>query len=376
GAPFLPLAGGKMNGMLTLDAPPSAALDAATKQYVDSQVSSVSGIVEAPQDGLVYGRSNAHWTAVVANNNIGRNLLHNPLFNVAQRGVGPFAGSFQYTLDRWCMANVLDTWNVTQAPITDGARGSIGDEAAAVALQVFFVGSTDPTAFCQLQQRIESVRRLAGKTVTVSFWAACAAGTLKLGLNLVQTFGVGGSPSAQVLALSAGASVTLSTTYTRYSVTVSMPSVAGKTFGTTPGTDFTLLQFGLSAGANGSPSLGNIGVQTGTINLWGVQLEIGSVATPLEKPDPRYDLANCQRFYCTCQYSWFGYGALGYNTSMYTLPMTMRGTPTITNNVTSSAGANSPTIDPSSPSVVRLNIQCPVVGPFNYLGSFTASADL
>ena len=43
----------------------------------------------------------------------------------------------------------------------------------------------------------------------------------------------------------------------------------------------------------------NVGVQSGSIAIWGVQLEIGSVATPLEKPDPQQDLAKCQRFYQT-----------------------------------------------------------------------------
>lgn len=42
---------------------------------------------------------------------------------------------------------------------------------------------------------------------------------------------------------------------------------------------------------------GLIGVQSYTLQLWGVQLEIGSVATALEMPDPQQDLAKCQRFY-------------------------------------------------------------------------------
>jgi hypothetical protein len=57
------------------------------------------------------------------------------------------------------------------------------------------------------------------------------------------------------------------------------------------------LYFWLSSGATNNAIAGGIGVQSFTLLLWGVQLEIGGVATPLEKPDPRYDLSNCQRFY-------------------------------------------------------------------------------
>ena len=48
---------------------------------------------------------------------------------------------------------------------------------------------------------------------------------------------------------------------------------------------------------NTSVRAGTIGVQSGTIQLWGVQLEIGSVATPLEKRDPEQELRQCQRFF-------------------------------------------------------------------------------
>ena len=43
---------------------------------------------------------------------------------------------------------------------------------------------------------------------------------------------------------------------------------------------------------------GNIGVQSGTVNIWGVQLEIGSVATPLDYGGSYADqLRACQRYY-------------------------------------------------------------------------------
>ena len=57
---FLPLVGGVMTGFITLNADPTAALHAATKQYVDA----VPGFPEAPNDGQQYGRQSLNWTVV------------------------------------------------------------------------------------------------------------------------------------------------------------------------------------------------------------------------------------------------------------------------------------------------------------------------
>ena len=68
-----------------------------------------------------------------------------------------------------------------------------------------------------------------------------------------------------------------------------------------------------------------------------MQLEVGSVATPIEKPDPRYDLANCQRFYYVGTI--VGGGSMTAGQSLYvpgSLPVQMRASPTLT--ITSSSG--------------------------------------
>ena len=69
GAPFLPLSGGTMIGALILAADPTAALQAATKNYVDNAVAGGSGggggLPDAPSDGASYGRSDAFWVPVL-----------------------------------------------------------------------------------------------------------------------------------------------------------------------------------------------------------------------------------------------------------------------------------------------------------------------
>lgn len=56
--------GGTMIGDIVLKGDPAAALNPATKQYVDSKSS--GGIADAPNDGLQYGRQSLGWTVVVA----------------------------------------------------------------------------------------------------------------------------------------------------------------------------------------------------------------------------------------------------------------------------------------------------------------------
>ena len=110
-------------------------------------------------------------------------------------------------------------------------------------------------------QSIEDIRRLSGKTVTVSFWAKANAGAPKLGLSLMQYFGTGGSPSAAINGNGAQ-SFTLSTTWTRYTSTpIISPSVAGKTMGSN-GDHLTQIIFAGSSGATNNTVFGSPGVQS------------------------------------------------------------------------------------------------------------------
>jgi hypothetical protein len=217
--------------------------------------------------------------------NRGRNYVHNSVFNIAQRGNGPFTLD-GYTLDRWKVThNGSDTYSISRVALTDADRAAIGDESATWGLQNTFTGSSIGGSAHFLTQYIEDARRLSGKTITVSFWAKCASGSMILQPLLFQSFGTGGSPSAGV---QVGAqNQTITTTWQRLTWTIAVNSTAGKTFGTN-NDSFTQLIFYFSAqGAF---------VQSGTITMWGIQLEPGSQPTSLQRVDPRSDLTDCQRF--------------------------------------------------------------------------------
>lgn len=349
-ARYLGLAGGTMAGPLTLAADPGPGpLGAATRQYVDSQL-----------------------TGVTSPNNVGRNLIHNSLFNVAQRGVGPFAAG-GYTLDRWCLGLAAgDTPSVDQAVFEMG--GLAADEQAHFMLRNVFTGGAGAGNLILVYQPIENVLRLANKTVTVSFWAVAAAGAPKFGVSLDQIFGTGGSPGASVLGN--GQSVTLSTTWTRYSLTFTLPGIAGKVLGTNSN-DFTELVLWYSSGATNATRSGNVGVQSGTFYLWGVQLELGSVMTSLEKPDPQQDLAKCQRFYQSLTFACGGYNAAGGVVyADFPFPVRMHHAPTTVASPVATSNVSGQSVTAVSPGNFRVSSTAVSAGPTFYHGGFTASADL
>jgi hypothetical protein len=254
----------------------------------------------------------------------------------------------------------------------------IGDEEAAFALLNTFTGNAGAGASTVVAQRIENVRRLAGKTVTLSFWAQAPSGAgLKLGIQVVQNFGTGGSPSAPLAALSIGAAVTTTTAWARYSVTIALPSIAGKTLGTN-GNDFTSVQIYFTSGATNNALAGNIGVQSGTISLWGLQLEIGATATPLEKRAPTDDLRRCQRHYQTSQLISGGYGLAGVAAYFSSnLPVTMRGSaPVVTPAAVGLNNCGTLTAGSYGGNAVWIGAVVTATGSFSASVSYTASAEL
>jgi hypothetical protein len=175
------------------------------------------------------------------------------------------------------------------------------------------------------------VRTFAGQTVTLSFWAKAASGTPKIAITHGQNFGTGGSPSTG--STTHISQVTLSTSWNRYSVTYTVPSISGKTIGTTENTSYYSLYLIYAAGSFFNSITGSLGWQQNTFDIWGVQLEKGSTATPFEQRPIGTELALCQRYYYRSGggiYEPYGVG-MAINTTMANilirLPVTMRTSP-------------------------------------------------
>jgi hypothetical protein len=222
-----------------------------------------------------------------------KNRIINGAMQIWQRGTS-FSGNV-YTADRWIMGN--NPTSIVQS--TDVPTG--------------FQYSLDVTGANHLiNQKIESYNILDtyGQSLTVSFWAKNVSGTNTLTVQI-------GTPSAlnnfaiQNIEQTSSA-ITISSSWVRYSVT------------------FTSLSSSVSNGAfiyiyrNGSTS-------TDETRITGVQLEIGSSATPFERRLYDKELISCQRYYQTyAQPALRGVvtSASNINRAAMSLPVTMRVAPT------------------------------------------------
>jgi hypothetical protein len=226
----------------------------------------------------------------------GKNKIINGDFEINQRAFTSNTSNGTYNFDRWYQQNSGGTTTITPQNFTAGSAPVAGYEGRQFC-QVVTASQSGAGDYAQLTQAIEDVRTLAGQTATISFWAKATSGTPKISVEVIQRFGSGGSPSADVQTYAG--QVTISTSWARYSITVAVPSISGKTVGTTVNTSSTTWSFWLSAGTNFNARTGSLGVQNNTFQIWGVQVEAGSVATPFETATGTLagELAACQRYY-------------------------------------------------------------------------------
>jgi hypothetical protein len=233
------------------------------------------------------GATGATGATGAAGTNFGgfKNHIINGDFRVNQRGWSASSTTGTFGYDRWQIINVGGTCTMQSRLFSDD--GTVGPAAGYESERYLRVAtaSQGSTTFAWIRQIIEDVRALAGEQITISFWAKAATGTPKVIIHGYQHFGTGGSTDVY----SSAAYQTISTTWTRYSFTLTLPSIAGKTIGANNGFYF---QIQFSNGYDGTLSF-----QNNTFDIWGVQIERGSSATPFEKRLLQQELAMCQRYY-------------------------------------------------------------------------------
>lgn len=248
------------------------------------------------------------WKSYGAQFVAGKNKIINGDFGIWQRGTSFSApASTIYTADRWFTDRngTGATVTVSQQTFTPATAPVSGYEGT------YFYRFNQSVAgsggsFNVIAQRIEDVRVFAGQTATFSFWAKAASTITLPSLEIYQDFGSGGSGGVQT---SVATNVSIGTSWTRYSYTVAIPSISGKTIGTGSNNRFTIY---LPVNA------------TFTFDLWGCQLEAGSVATPFTTATGTIqgELAACQRYYwrntsisATSGFMWLGVIANYYSTT-------------------------------------------------------------
>jgi hypothetical protein len=248
----------------------------------------------------------------------GKNAIINGAFNVWQRGTSFSVGASNvYCADRFIAYCAGATATVSQQAFTAGAAPVSGYES-----QYFTrIANGSGGTYYELQQRIEDVRTFAGQTVTFSFWAKASAATTA-GMFLLQNFGSGGSSNVS----SSGGAASLTTSWQRFSLTVTLGTMTGKTIGA--GSYLSAFLYY----ASGT-------VSSVSIDTWGWQVEASNTATAFQTATGTIqgELAACQRYYVRFPndtgsvYGFFNNAGYFESTtsglSFFTLPVEMRQAP-------------------------------------------------
>jgi hypothetical protein len=242
-----------------------------------------------------------------------RNLIINGAMQVAQRGTSfGSLGSRAYTLDRW---NVDAGVTVQRADLSVDEISA--DTRLKYALQL--LGNTSSQYF---RQPIEDVTQFSSVTYTLSFWVKGSAATTLNNIYARQAFGSGGSAVVDTAFSPVSHSVT--TSFTKYTGTVTLPSISGKTLGSGHHLELFMQV------PNGT-----------TIYITGVQLEVGDgPATPFEHRSYGDELARCQRYYRKVK-ARSAHGGFETTTNAVIYgqhPVTMRTSPTVTRLAQASLG--------------------------------------
>jgi hypothetical protein len=209
----------------------------------------------------------------------GKNKIINGDFGVWQRGTS-FTPAFNaYTADRWeedATTAYPTSQTISRQTFTPGTAPVAGYEGQYFLRFAYTYATGNGGQF--ITQKIENVQTFAGQTVTISFWAKAGSSINMDNATLRQNFGSGGSTTVQTTVGAAS----LTTSWQRFSITVAVPSISGKTIGTN-----SFLELRIFMPATSS-----------TTDIWGVQLEAGSTATAFQTATGTIqgELAACQRY--------------------------------------------------------------------------------
>jgi hypothetical protein len=253
-----------------------------------------------------------------------KNRIINGGMDIWQRGTtgSATAGTQTYvSADRWG-AGIFGTTTLAQSTSVPSAdfQYSLKVQRAS--------GSTSTNAILTAQV-VESKNcyDLSGKTVTLSFWAKAGTNYSGASSNLsVQVYT--GTTADQGLnypyyswtgaATPGSTSFALTTTWTKYTTTFTVSSNI---------LELAPLFFYFPVGTAGADD---------SFFITGVQLEIGSTATPFERRLYNQELANCQRYYITVGGDTItqtftmmqAFSTVGFNGGTVPFPVKMRTTPT------------------------------------------------
>jgi hypothetical protein len=245
-----------------------------------------------------------------------KNRIINGNFDIWQRGTSFSNPNDTYTADRFLVVPGGGTTgdSVTQQTFTPGQTDVPGEPTYFLR---FAVGATSANRV--MHHRVEDVRTFAGQTCTLSFYAKASVAHSS-SVEFQQNFGSGGSTAVTQSPIA----YTMSTSWQKFTFTITLPSIAGKTIGTS---SYLYIAF-----------IRSLPASSVSIDIAQMQFEKGPQATAFDARPFGMELILCYRYYYSTAY--------GNNHSLDTcldhiaysssdthgerFPVTMRGTPSIT----------------------------------------------
>ena len=251
-------------------------------------------------DGSVFSPSSA----------VFRNRIINGDMRIDQRNAGAAVtvnGAAPYTVDRWFAEDATDgAFTVQQDSSSNTVTGFSSSAKITVTTADASLAATQYAVFTQRIEGFNTADLMWGtanaKTITLSFYVRSSN---------TGTFGGVLSNSAENYSYPFTYSISATDTWEQKSVTVTGPT-AGTWIGATNGKGM-IVTFALGSGSTyvgtagawaaadyrgGATGQTNIiGTLNATWYITGVQLEVGSVATPFERRDYGTELSRCQRYF-------------------------------------------------------------------------------
>jgi hypothetical protein len=253
----------------------------------------------------------------------GKNPVINGAFDIWQRGTSFAMSSAGYSADRWYQS-ARSGETISRQTTSDSTNLPFIQYCARVARDSGNT-STDAIRIVTLFESVNSIP-FAGKTVTLSFYARRGANFSSASNVLTAQLATGTGTDQNLLAggytgtaYPIADNVTLTTTWQRFTLTGTVASTA---------TELTLLFYFVPVGTAGAADY---------FEITGVQLEVGSVATPFSRNGGTIqgELAACQRYYVRLapgsSYGIYGTGYARSTTAadfLVTAPVQMRVAPT------------------------------------------------
>lgn len=256
-----------------------------------------------------------------------RNKIMNGDFDCWQRASSQNTAGYG-SADRWSLSlGSVATCSLTRQTHALGQTDVPGNPR----YYLSFARSVVGTSTSYISEKIESVRTLAGRKATLTFYAKAAAAT-DLNAQYNQNFGTGGAPSAVVAA--SISTFTVTTAWQKFTIAFDLPSITGKTLGSNGDDNLEISLRRNVASAN----------PTTTIDISRISLVAGDATAETDPFSPRsvgQELSLCQRYYSeTPVFDIIAVVAANhYATCTAVAPVTMRATPSASL-VSAGAGAN------------------------------------